>query len=336
MAILEIPPVIRRRSDWLFFLALALTGCIASSIGALVWNHAQELTFAEGMAIWEGWVVGAFLEIVLIITPVALLLGGRPRRWLERTLAIAPHPVLGLRRATALLVAALVLFAAASVMAARLFVSSLPEPGTAEFAIALAARLPEITLLVTLVLVSVLGTVAVFIVVLTRRSERERQAARRDRLTGCRNRRSFASVLSREASRSHRTDAPLSLVFLDLDDFKGINDRYGHLAGDLVLASVSRRIERESRNMDYLFRWGGDEFVLLLPHTLRRDAEAFAQRLAAAVSATPLQIGAREEEIRVALSFGVSTLGESTSPEHLVVQASDACREAKRPDRARD
>ena len=331
MAILEIPPVFRRWSDGLFFLALALIGCIASSIGALVWNHAHEIPFDEGLAIWEGWVVGAFMEILLVVSPLALLLGSRPRRWLESALGIAPHPVLRLRQATALLVTALALFAAASVIAARLFVASLPEPGTAEFATALAARLPEITLLVTLVLVSVLGTVAVFIVVFTRRSEREQRAATRDRLTGCRNRRSFSSALTREASRSDRTGAPLSLVFLDLNDFKGINDRHGHLAGDRVLATVSRRIERETRSMDYLFRWGGDEFVLLLPHTVGRDAEAFAKRICATVAAEPIRIGGRDEETRVGLAFGVSTMEESSSAKDLLERASKACRAAKRP-----
>lgn len=335
MAILEIPPVIRRRSDWLFFLALALTGCIASSIGALVWCHAQELPFPEAMAIWEGWVVGAFAEIALIVVPIAMLLGDRPRHWLERTLRIAPRPPLGLRPATTLLVTALALFAAVSVIAARLFISSLPAPKTIEHSTALEARLPEIALLVILVFGSVLGTVALFIVVFTRRSERERHAARRDRLTGCRNRRSFDSVVRREASRSARTGAPLTLVFLDLDDFKGINDRYGHVAGDRVLLSVSRRIEREIRSMDYLFRWGGDEFVLLLPHTMRGDAESLGCRILSAVSELPIRIGGRNENVQAALSFGVATMDETDSADELVLRASADCLAAKEKRRRR-
>ena len=96
-----------------------------------------------------------------------------------------------------------------------------------------------------------------------------------------------------------------------------------------MLASVSRRIEREIRNMDYLFRWGGDEFVLLLPHTDSRDARKMGARIASVVDDPPIRIGGRGQAIRASVSFGVADIGQGGSPEALVQRASDECRVAK-------
>jgi diguanylate cyclase (GGDEF)-like protein len=91
-----------------------------------------------------------------------------------------------------------------------------------------------------------------------------RQMVITDPLTGCHNRRFFDAVIGRELKRHRRYDIPLSVLFVDVDRFKAINDTFGHETGDRVLTAVAAFLARHVREADYLFRWGGDEFVILL------------------------------------------------------------------------
>jgi diguanylate cyclase (GGDEF)-like protein len=91
-----------------------------------------------------------------------------------------------------------------------------------------------------------------------------RQLVTTDALTGCRNRRYFDQVIVREMRRHHRYHIPLSLVFIDVDRFKAVNDTLGHEAGDRLLQRVAGFIIRKVREVDYVFRWGGDEFLILM------------------------------------------------------------------------
>ncbi len=104
-----------------------------------------------------------------------------------------------------------------------------------------------------------------------------RQMVITDPLTGCRNRRFFDEIIAHEMSQHRRYDTPLSLLFIDVDQFKGINDTMGHGAGDRALRDIAGFLMRKTRDADYVFRWGGDEFLLLLScredEALRRGAE---------------------------------------------------------------
>ncbi|HEX2340825.1 MAG TPA: GGDEF domain-containing protein [Vicinamibacterales bacterium] len=104
-----------------------------------------------------------------------------------------------------------------------------------------------------------------------------RQMVITDALTGCHNRRFFDAIIKRELNRHRRYEIPLSVLFVDVDRFKAINDTYGHETGDRVLAEVAAFLARHVREADYLFRWGGDEFLILLSCTevqaLRKGAE---------------------------------------------------------------
>ena len=91
-----------------------------------------------------------------------------------------------------------------------------------------------------------------------------RELAITDELTGCHNRRFFHEIIGREIQRHHRYETPLSLLFVDIDQFKEVNDTLGHEAGDRLLVQVARFLERNVRQADYVFRWGGDEFLVLL------------------------------------------------------------------------
>ena len=100
-----------------------------------------------------------------------------------------------------------------------------------------------------------------------------------DALTGIWNRHHFERCMVAEIERAHRYGEPLSLLLLDIDHFKAINDRHGHQLGDRVLVEISRRLGRQMRDTDLLARWGGEEFVAVLPHTSAMAAGALAERI---------------------------------------------------------
>ena len=115
--------------------------------------------------------------------------------------------------------------------------------------------------------------------------ETAREEARLDRLTGICNRRAFEEAIADEISRADRMETPLSRAMGDIENFKRINDDFGHLEGDECLRRVAEAIDSELRTPDRVFRWGGDEFALLLPGTAKQDADVLTGRLEAKVSA---------------------------------------------------
>ncbi|HSO02552.1 MAG TPA: sensor domain-containing diguanylate cyclase, partial [Gaiellaceae bacterium] len=121
-----------------------------------------------------------------------------------------------------------------------------------------------------------------------RRFREARQLADLDALTGLHNRRYFHETLAREVARAHRYSRTLALVVFDLDDFKAINDRIGHLAGDAVLAEAAERVRDVVRSADVACRVGGDEFAVILPESGLPDADQLYKRLEAAVSSRPV------------------------------------------------
>ena len=121
-----------------------------------------------------------------------------------------------------------------------------------------------------------------------RRFREARQLADLDALTGLHNRRYFHETLAREVARAHRYQRNLALVIFDLDDFKAINDRIGHLAGDGVLAEAASRIRDVVRSADIACRVGGDEFAVILPESQLRDADQLYRRLQNAIASRPL------------------------------------------------
>jgi diguanylate cyclase (GGDEF)-like protein len=152
---------------------------------------------------------------------------------------------------------------------------------------------------------------------LERAEERARALARVDQLTGLGNRRAFDEMVSAEIARAERTGRPLSVVVGDLDDFKAINDQHGHLSGDDCLRQVAAVVRSEVRRPDACFRWGGDEFALLLADTDLAEACAIAQRIQAAVVRTCRAPGGRT----LTLGCGAAQYDGAQTPEALVALA---------------
>lgn len=130
------------------------------------------------------------------------------------------------------------------------------------------------------------------------------QLAREDSLTGLLNRRGLLELAEREIQRSRRTSEPLSLVMADIDDFKQLNDQYGHAIGDEVLRHLARRIEQAVRELDIIGRWGGEEFVFLLPRTDIAEARHVVERVRRQVVASP--IDTEDGAFPVTLTFGIA------------------------------
>jgi two-component system, cell cycle response regulator len=158
--------------------------------------------------------------------------------------------------------------------------------------------------------------------------------SRRDALTGLFNRRVFDETLLEETIRSRRYQLALSLVILDLDHFKAINDRHGHPAGDSVLKLFAGIARAQTREADTLCRYGGEEFAILLAHTPLDGAMDVARRLVATTAKTPFVVG--EASLGVTVSAGVAGLHASDESGQALLAAADAALyEAKRTGRNR-
>ncbi|MGD8541469.1 MAG: sensor domain-containing diguanylate cyclase [Desulfobacteraceae bacterium] len=134
--------------------------------------------------------------------------------------------------------------------------------------------------------------------------EKLRYMAFHDPLTGLLNRRVMETVLQREFNRARRYKSPLSVVFIDLNDFKAVNDTYGHDCGDDLLQFLGSNLVKMSRDSDVVARFAGDEFVLILPETTAENAEHLMERVCNYLKATPLKVGAKE--ITCTISYGVA------------------------------
>ncbi|MDX6225675.1 MAG: hypothetical protein QOE64_2051, partial [Frankiales bacterium] len=149
-----------------------------------------------------------------------------------------------------------------------------------------------------------------------------------DGLTGLSNYRAFQRQLAREVDRALRFQRPLALLLLDIDNFKQVNDGYGHQVGDEVLVELGRRLQHEVRDVDSVARYGGEELVVVLPETDSEGAALLAARVHEAIRGTPFAVGATT--LAVTVSIGVSSLPDhGSTPAELIRAADEAMYAAK-------
>jgi len=162
-----------------------------------------------------------------------------------------------------------------------------------------------------------------------------REQATRDALTKLWNRHAINEILVRELARSYRENIPLGILMADLDSFKQVNDTHGHVAGDGVLQEVARRFVASSRTYDAVGRYGGEEFLLIMPGCDEQAALQTAERMREAIRQEPIRLG--ETQVGVTTSFGVMSLprGREASPEAVIRLADEALYQAKQAGRDR-
>jgi two-component system cell cycle response regulator len=161
---------------------------------------------------------------------------------------------------------------------------------------------------------------------LERDTEELARLSRTDPLTGLPNRRHLEEHLAGAMSAARRHGQPLSVLFVDIDGFKHVNDELGYEAGDEVLRTVGNRVRASLRAEDLVGRWGGEEFVGILPTTDRDGAVAVAERARSAIAATPVSLA--EGDVHVTVSVGCASC--AVTPGELIRQAAMALRQAKR------
>ena len=152
--------------------------------------------------------------------------------------------------------------------------------------------------------------------------EEVRETSVRDSLTGCFNRKHAMEVMDAELRRSRRSQLPLSLVMFDLDHFKDVNDRYGHLCGDAVLAGVGQQMNAVLRGSDLKCRYGGEEFLILLPDTPLAGARRVAETLRRELEDHPVRWN--DATVGVTASFGITAITPGEVETNLIIGRADA------------
>lgn len=153
------------------------------------------------------------------------------------------------------------------------------------------------------------------------------QETRTDALTGILNRRAFDQELARSLAIYRRKNTAFSLIMIDIDHFKRLNDVHGHLVGDRVLKALARCLTGSFRETDLIFRYGGEEFAILLPHTSLREALSAAERTRVAI--TECRDGGSGTAINITASFGVKEVASHDTEESVVKAADEALYAAK-------
>lgn len=150
-----------------------------------------------------------------------------------------------------------------------------------------------------------------------------------DHLTGLFNRRYLMEALDKEVQRSSRKGGSLSLLLLDIDHFKQVNDTYGHLQGDAVLQKVAQQLQKELRTYDIAARYGGEEFIAVLPDATMKEAAFVAERIRASVQASRFNGALAPLNLTVSLGVALYTLNDGTTIDTFIKRADDALYRAK-------
>jgi diguanylate cyclase (GGDEF)-like protein len=338
MVTLNINPELRRRRDLLRFALVSFIAPVTASLAVLIWNAARGLTPEAGLRLWRGWVIGDMLQALLVVAPLLYFAGPTVRSWIDRQFATPPRYEVTYTRAAFLAAVTFSLIAVLVFVGIHMLQDSLEiDPGArTSSGQPLLPRLQEMQLFLGVLVAALTVAARVFTTGLARLGERQRRLSRRESLTGCFNRRAFYELFPRELDRARRLGQGVSLVFLDLDHFKRINDRFGHEAGDRVLQQFASRLRGIIRETDLLFRWGGEEFVILLGHTRPSEAVALAERIRAAVAEQPFAGADARQDVAVTVSVGtVGTADRFVDPDALLARADAACYRAKEAGRNR-
>ncbi len=324
LLMLRVQPHLPRLRDWGLFAAAALVAATASSVDIMLYNEAHKTALEEGQRLWLGWISGDFLQMVALVGPLLWLGGERAHAFALSEIRASPRREISTGQILLLLFFVWATLGLLVFLGVGLLERALDIPA---FAITvsgdpLVPRLREMGLFVFVFVVVLLITTMALTAALAGVGDQHREQSLRDDLTGCFNRRAFRRLFEREAERSAGLQLPISIVFFDIDHFKDLNDRYGHATGDSVLADVARRAREILSAQELLFRWGGEEFLVLLSHTGADEARLFAERLRSRIEEMVMVKEADKPE-PVTISLGVATGAPPSFDEGILVANAD-------------
>lgn len=164
-------------------------------------------------------------------------------------------------------------------------------------------------------------------------NEALKEASTKDALTGIGNRRMLMERLKSETARAERLERPLTVAILDVDRFKSVNDLYGHETGDKVLVEIARVIESGVRDYDHCGRWGGEEFLIVMPEIGAAEGALVVERIRAGIN--ELRVRSGEKQIEVSASFGIAERIKGETISETITRADGALYAAKRAGRNR-
>jgi diguanylate cyclase (GGDEF)-like protein len=323
------------------FLMIALVASLAGSIGAFMWALTNNVGLNVAYPVWLGWWFGGWLQSTLIVGPILYFLGPT----VQRLLADVKNSSLNLNNAKGSMIAMIsgfIIVILCFVGAGRYI--SLQQIASIDWGNGQTMNLmqaqntvdslsyPLFILLAVMLALSFLGYRAMIFWYdtikgvnqkLSEKNEQLINLVSLDPLTGLYNRRKVFEQLEYEYSRSLRSEGTLSIIMVDADRFKRVNDTYGHLVGDTVLKTIADTIKVTLRDYDTPGRFGGEEFIAILPGTSGEQALTIAERVRAAVSKLEIGLENSSQVFNVTVSLGVANLVPTDSKAESIIDRAD-------------
>lgn len=289
---------LRSLNSILIFILLSFVSGIFGSSGSFIWTYTNQIALYDLLPIWQGWWLGAFLQNLLVVMPLLMLfspsvLAWRDRQhWFQQVEHDEQHDIL---KMTAMILLGVLLYIYVTIQLAVWHVATTVDAANEIDALRQSTRLLVDSMhAIYWVVAIIIGFFAFFgYQVFSHWSASVRESARRllsanatleflsktDSLTGLYNRRTWEQLLALEYENCRSLGRSSVLLLLDIDHFKHVNDRHGHLVGDEVLRAIATCINANKRDTDVVGRYGGEEFIVLLPDTDRDAGLKFAERL---------------------------------------------------------
>lgn len=321
------------------FVVISLLASLSGSIGAFIWVYTNDVGITSLYRIWQGWWLGGWLQNLLIVTPLMWLISPYFKRVLD-PIKTARQDAKSLHNRALPSMIGVVSIVVAYVYAARYFAlnqfqgvtESVTDPVLREQMLNTVDGLsyPLYIMILILATVSYFGYKALVFWSkrlhqlndeLEVRNKQLEELATIDALSGLLNRRKVLEIIEAEFVRAHRLGKSMCILMIDADHFKRINDDYGHLAGDDVISSLAQRLSDCLREYDVLGRYGGEEFIAMLPETTIALAHQVGERIRDAVQVTPLPTSAGD--IPVTISIGLASMHRNDNHYTDIIERAD-------------
>lgn len=337
---------LRDSNSLLFYIHLSFVASIFSSSGALIWCYTNHIDRTALLAIWQGWWLGSFLQSVFIIGPLLAFVWPAIARWQNNHPDYLQAASGNVRRSVLRFLGAIaggvLIYGVATIQLATNQLDRVLIDANSALGHAITV-MQQTTWVFFWVFVMIILFIAFFgyqlftrwqqstnelLEELHRANQSLEHLAQTDGLTGLLNRRTMDERLHSEWLRAARMNHKGALVILDIDHFKSINDRYGHPVGDAVIRTIAQAIQAEAREMDIASRYGGEEFMILLPQTEITGAIQFAERIRHRIAT--IESYHEVKELQATISVGVAIFDHrDTSYNDWVTRADQALYRAK-------